>query len=172
MICLCFIRVRWHFITFIYTVMDNKVYKFLPTFGFLHALRFRISWPKLFYIGEGLQFLLIIRKFTLYKNLISRNKFILHRKRNKNYRIMLSRNRWNALFTMVWGWLFSSLIWREKQKSPNIRKFNLYYTPTVGAKFILHRKGYLCHDDKNYVSVLNPLQIQCFQGLQGILRFS
>ena len=32
--------------------------------------------------------------------------------RNKNYRIMLSRNRWKALFTMVWGWLFSSLIWR------------------------------------------------------------
>ena len=83
-------------------------------------------------------------KFTLYKNLISRNNLILHRDRNKNYRIMLSRNRWNALFTMVWGWLFSSLIWRENK----------------------------CHDDKNYVSVLNPLQIQCFQGLQGILRFS
>ena len=58
------------------------------------------------------------------------------------------------------------------QKIRLIRKFNLYYTPTVGAKLKLHRKGYLCHDDKNYVSVLNPLQIQCFQGLQGILRFS
>ena len=35
--------------------------------------------------------------------------------RNKNYRIMLSRNHWKALFTMVWGWLFSSLIWREEK---------------------------------------------------------
>ena len=91
-----------------------------------------------------LQFSLMIRKFTLY--LIPRfvTKLKLHRRGIKNYRIMLSRNRWNALFTMVWGWLFSSLIWRENK----------------------------CHDDKNYVSVLNPLQIQCFQGLQGILRFS
>ena len=62
---------------------------------------------------RALQFSLMIRKFTLYKNLISRNKLKLHRERNKNYRIMLSRNRWKALFTMVWGWLFSSVIWRE-----------------------------------------------------------
>ena len=35
--------------------------------------------------------------------------------RHKNYRIMLSRNHWKALFTMVWGWLFSSVIWREEK---------------------------------------------------------
>ena len=58
------------------------------------------------------------------------------------------------------------------QKSINIRKLHSNFTPYMRAIFILHRKGYLCHDDKNYVSVLNPLQIQCFQGLQGILRFS
>ena len=58
------------------------------------------------------------------------------------------------------------------QKNALIRKFRFYLISRFVTKFILHRKGYLCHDDKNYVSVLNPLQIQCFQGLQGILRFS
>ena len=58
------------------------------------------------------------------------------------------------------------------QKIRLIRKFAPNFALDMRAIFILHRKGYLCHDDKNYVSVLNPLQIQCFQGLQGILRFS
>ena len=58
--------------------------------------------------------------------------------RNKNYRIMLSRNHWKALFTMVWGWLFSSVIWREKLCVTIIKIMLAFWTPCKYSVF----KGY------------------------------
>ena len=69
--------------------MERKMWSFLKTLQPLILLGFKTLLPF---------FLLCIDNIT-----------------TKNYRIMLSRNHWKALFTMVWGWLFSSVIWREEK---------------------------------------------------------